>query len=80
MKTKSGKSESRSHLSPSVPKQKPVTKEGKKAKVKKVMKEWKEGELKTNAGEAVTDQKQAIAIALSESGQSNKDKKRKRRK
>ena len=45
---------------------KPVTKTGKKRKVKKVMDEWKHGELKTNAGKIVKDQKQAIAIALSE--------------
>ena len=30
------------------------------------MREWKEGTLKTGSGEKVTDQKQAIAIALSE--------------
>ena len=35
-------------------------------KVDKVMREWKEGTLKTGSGERVTDQKQAIAIALSE--------------
>jgi hypothetical protein len=57
--------------------EKPVTKAGKKRKVKKVMDEWKYGELKTNAGKVVKDQKQAIAIALSESGQSYRDKKSK---
>jgi hypothetical protein len=61
-------------------KQKPTTKKGKTAKVKKVMHEWKEGELKTNAGKIVEDQKQAVAIALSESGQSYKDKKKGRKK
>ena len=35
-------------------------------KVAKVMREFKEGTLKTSYGEKVTDQKQAIAIALSE--------------
>jgi hypothetical protein len=61
-------------------KQKPTTKKGRKAKVKKVMDEWKEGELKTNAGKIVKDQKQAIAIALSESGQSYKKGKIRRKK
>jgi hypothetical protein len=57
---------------------KPATKVGKKRKVKKVMDEWKEGNLKTNVGKPVKDQKQAVAIALSESGQSYKDKKARR--
>jgi hypothetical protein len=35
-------------------------------KIKKVMEEFKEGELKTPAGKKVTKRKQAIAIALSE--------------
>jgi len=61
------------------PKQKPTTKKAKKAKVKKVMDEWKHGELKTSAGKPVDDQKQAVAIALSESGQSYKDKKRRKK-
>jgi hypothetical protein len=74
MKTKPSESRhSRSH------KQKPTTKKGKKAKVKKVMHEWKEGELKTNAGKVVEDQEQAIAIALSESGQSYRDKKKEKK-
>jgi hypothetical protein len=37
----------------------------------RVMHEWKHGELKNTAGEPVTDQKQAVAIALSEAGSSN---------
>ena len=57
-------------------KQKPVTKKGKRTKVKKVMDEWKEGDLKTSAGKPVKNQKQAVAIAMSESGQSYKDKKK----
>ena len=61
-----------------IAKQVPTTKVGKKRKVKKVMDEWKEGKLKTNAGKKVKAQKQAIAIALSESGKSYKDKKAKR--
>jgi len=39
-------------------------------KVGVVMKEFKEGELKSGSGEKVTDPKQAIAIALSEAGKS----------
>lgn len=37
-------------------------------KVEKVMREFKEGKLKSGSGEAVTDRKQAIAIAMSEAG------------
>lgn len=39
-----------------------------KKKVKKVMDEWKNGTLKSSSGSVVTDQKQAIAIAMSEAG------------
>jgi hypothetical protein len=48
----------------------------KKAKVKKVFKEFGAGKLKSGSktGPTVTKHKQAVAIALSESGQSNKDK------
>lgn len=35
-------------------------------KLKKVMHEWKQGKLKSSSGQKVTDQKQALAIALSE--------------
>lgn len=35
-------------------------------KVGKVMKEFKEGKLKSSAGKKVTDKKQAIAIGISE--------------
>ena len=41
-------------------------------KIKKVMKEFKAGTLKTSAGKPVTDQKMAIAIAMSEAGMSVK--------
>ena len=43
-------------------------------KVEKVMGEYKEGTLKSSSGAKVTSKKQAIAIALSESGQSKKKK------
>jgi len=35
-------------------------------KVKKVMREYKSGELKSSSGQKVTDQKQAVVIAMSE--------------
>lgn len=38
-------------------------------KIEDVMHEFKEGKLKTSAGEKVTDQKQAIAIGISEAKQ-----------
>lgn len=55
-------------------------KKKKKAKIKKVMHEFKEGKLKSGSkkGPEVTNPKQAIAIALSESGQSKKKKKKKK--
>lgn len=43
------------------------------AKVKKVMEEFKNGKLKSGSGDAVTDRKQAIAIAMSEAGLSKAD-------
>jgi len=42
-------------------------------KVEKVMEEFKAGDLKTSAGETVTEQKQAVAIAMSEAGLSKKE-------
>ncbi len=53
----------------------PRTKAGKKRKVKKVMGEYKRGSLKSGSGRKVKSRKQAIAIALSESGQSRKKRK-----
>ena len=44
----------------------------KQAKVAKVMREFKSGELKSSSGKKVTNPKQAIAIGLSEAGLSKK--------
>jgi hypothetical protein len=42
------------------------TKDGKmKDKVSKVMREYKAGKLKSSSGDKVTNQKQAVAIAMS---------------
>ena len=46
----------------------------KKSKVKKVMHEFKEGELHSSSGEKVSNPKQAIAIALSEQRRKNRGK------
>jgi hypothetical protein len=53
---------------------KPKTKAGKQAKVGKVMKEYKAGELHSGSksGPAVKNRKQAIAIAMSEAGMTKK--------
>lgn len=48
------------------------------AKVEKVMGEYKRGTLRTSAGQKPSGRKQAIAIALSEAGLSNKKKRRKK--
>ena len=60
-------------------KRKPKTKAGKRRKVRKVMGEYKRGTLKSSSGRKVTKRSQAVAIAMSESGQS-KPKKRKAKK
>lgn len=43
-----------------------------KAKVSKVMREYKAGKLKSSSGEKVKSRDQAIAIAMSEAGMSRK--------
>ena len=62
-----------------MPKAKPKTKAGKKAKVEKVLHEFKTGALKSGSGQKVTSRDQAVAIALSESGQARKPAKAKRK-
>ncbi len=59
----------------------PKTKAAKKKKVEIVMEEFKEGKLKSGSkkGPEVTNPRQAIAIAMSESGQSKKKKSRKKK-
>jgi len=47
-----------------------------KKKMTKVMKEWKSGKLKSSSGDPVTDQKQAIAIGLSEVSRMQKRKRK----
>lgn len=55
-----------------MPNVKPTTKSGKRAAVKGDMDRFKSGTLKSSSGQKVTNPKQAIAIALSQSGQSKK--------
>jgi hypothetical protein len=50
------------------------TKSGKQRKVHKVMSEYKHGSLKSGSGRKVRNRKQAVAIAMSESGQSKRRK------
>ncbi len=53
-----------------------ATKKVKSAKIKKVMHEWGSGKLKSSSGQKVTNQKQAVAIAISESKRLGKRKKK----
>ena len=54
----------------------PRTKKGKEQKVKRVMREFNRGQLKSSSGQKVTSRDQAVAIAMSESGQSKPKRKR----
>jgi hypothetical protein len=55
------------------------TKSGRKRKVRKVMGEYKRGTLKSGrSGRRVKSRKQAVAIAMSESGQSRRRKNRRK--
>ena len=58
-----------------MPRSKPRTKAAKRAKVAKVLGEFKKGKLRSSAGPKVTKRSQAIAIALSEAGLAKKRKK-----
>ena len=60
-------------------KRKPKTKAGRQRKVKKVMGEFKRGKLRSSSGKKVTKRSQALAIAMSESGQSKRKKKRRKK-
>lgn len=51
-----------------------MTAKQKQNKIRKVMREFKAGALKSSSGETVKDPRQAMAIALSEAGMSKKDK------
>jgi hypothetical protein len=55
-----------------MPQSKPRTKVGKQRKVHTVMDEFKRSKLRSSSGKKVANRKQAIAIAMSESGQTRK--------
>lgn len=63
-----------------MPRAKPKTKAGKKRKMGKVMGEYKRRTLRSSSGRKVTKRSQAVAIGLSESGQSRKKPKKRRKK
>jgi hypothetical protein len=51
-----------------------MTKKEKQAKIRRVMREFKGGKLKSSSGAKVTSPRQALAIALSEAGMTRKPK------
>jgi hypothetical protein len=53
-----------------MPESRAKTKAGKQRHVAKTMHEFKEGDLESSSGQTVTNPKQAVAIALSQTGQS----------
>jgi hypothetical protein len=63
-----------------MPRRSPTTKKGQQAKVQKVMHEYKAGSLHSGSkkGPLVKSRKQAVAIAMSQSGQSKKKRRKKR--
>lgn len=56
-----------------------ASKKAKQTRVHEEMSKFKRGTLRSSSGQKVTDRKQAIAIALSESGQSRKGKRKGRK-
>jgi hypothetical protein len=57
----------------------PKTKRAKRAKVGRVMREYKQGALRSGqSGRKVRSRRQAVAIAMSESGQARRGRKRRR--
>ena len=54
------------------------TTSGRKRKVRKVMGEYERGNLKSRSGRRVKSRRQAVAIAMSESGQSRRRRKRRK--
>ena len=58
---------------------KTASKKAKAERTRAELHKFKHGTLKSSSGEKVTDRKQAIAIALSEAGRSNKTKARKKK-
>lgn len=59
---------------------KSASKKAKRERMHAEMHKFKHGTLKSSSGEKVTSRDQAVAIGLSESGQSNKSSKKKRKK
>lgn len=45
-----------------------MNKKEKQAKIRKVMREFKAGTLKSSSGQKITNYKQAVAVAMSEAG------------